>query len=201
MDIGAGLQGLKRRWVELLDGTRFEDSLLDDVVYDTLDSLSDTCYNVKDYMFPHNIQKVESLNRSYCDPREFLLHANFQVLKDYVEKEKALEIIDWDWNETHSAVGKEIRHLYYWWTVVYPNRPRPYGGVFQGRRFVEDEAENDPLGLGTVDIPGVSGKRMGAFTEEYHEYTLEQDALDEAQMKEEQEMLHRLIDIREYLWT
>ncbi len=31
--------------------------------------------------------KIKSLNKGYCDRDVLLLHANFQILKDFVEKE------------------------------------------------------------------------------------------------------------------
>lgn len=58
--------------------------------------------------------KIESLDEEWHDKDEVILHACFQLLKDFVEKED-LSITDWD-AETDSAAAKnEIDFLYQWW--------------------------------------------------------------------------------------
>lgn len=157
----------------------------------------------KDSLKPHNRLKIESLDKSYCDPREKLLHASFQVLKDFVEQEKPFEHIDWDWSPEHKHAGDEIRALYHWWTVTRPGRPEPYAGEFIGRRYVEDEAEENHLkgGLGTVDEPGEPSARTGTVTPEFDEYLKMQGFLEDKQEEFDQTMLVRLAKVRLALWT
>lgn len=62
------------------------------------------------------ILKIESLNNSkhWIDRDFIILHANFQILKDFVEKEKPFEhSIVW----AKSKNGKKCKELYNWWEV------------------------------------------------------------------------------------
>lgn len=43
---------------------------------------------IRDLIFPHNVIKIKQLDRHWCDRDEVLFHAMFQVLCDFVEKEK-----------------------------------------------------------------------------------------------------------------
>ncbi|HLP19716.1 MAG TPA: hypothetical protein VK174_05415 [Chitinophagales bacterium] len=95
--------------------------------------------------------KIGSLNDGWHDKDEIMLHACFQLLKDFVEKEN-LDIIDWAANAEHEVARKEIQTLYEWW--------------------------NKKL----LSLPGTVG-------------------IDKKEYEEENEMLFRLIKIREYLWT
>ena len=67
-------------------------------------------------MQPANFLKIESLDEGWCDKDHVLLHACFQLLSDFVEKE--MQVQDYpDWNasvESRNA-RKEIEELYAWW--------------------------------------------------------------------------------------
>lgn len=43
---------------------------------------------IRNLIFPHNVIRIKQLDRSWCDRDEVLFHAMFQVLCDFVEKEK-----------------------------------------------------------------------------------------------------------------
>src|SRR5258705_7473481 len=67
-------------------------------------------------MEPANILKIESLNDGWCDKDHVLLHASFQVLSDFVEKEmKINDFPDWNASEETKKAKKEIEELYAWW--------------------------------------------------------------------------------------
>lgn len=101
-------------------------------------------------MEPANILKIESLPDSWRDKDIILLHACFQLLKNFIEKEKEIiEQIDWNHDEEIKHAKAEIDVLYKWWL----------------ERF---DKENE---------------------------------LDEKQYEEDNQMLKRLIDVREYLWS
>lgn len=68
-------------------------------------------------MEPANVLKIESLPDGWRDKDDVILHACFQLLKDFVEEEKEMiEIIDWEHNEEHKQAKLEIFFLYNWWT-------------------------------------------------------------------------------------
>lgn len=67
-------------------------------------------------MDPANILKIDSLNANWRDKDSLLLHACFQILKDFVENEDAFNShIDWAHDERHRAAKIEILALNDWW--------------------------------------------------------------------------------------
>jgi len=67
-------------------------------------------------MEPGNILKIDTLSKEWRDKDSVMLHACFQLLKDFVEKED-IEYMrnDWDADEKHVAAKAEIDKLYNWW--------------------------------------------------------------------------------------
>ncbi len=66
-------------------------------------------------MEPANVLKIESLPDGWRDKDVIILHAGFQLLKDFVEKEKVIiEQIDWKHNEETEKAKVEIDFLYGW---------------------------------------------------------------------------------------
>jgi hypothetical protein len=62
----------------------------------------------------HNIVVCRDLPVTWMDRDHILLHANFQVLKDFVEKEKPFEHFDTE--NSHNKEGwLEVKRLYDWW--------------------------------------------------------------------------------------
>lgn len=67
----------------------------------------------------HNHVRIRSLPPTWTDCTEKLPHAMFQMLSDYMEKEKPGEVIDWSWCSEQANTWKEIQELYDWWNNVY----------------------------------------------------------------------------------
>lgn len=144
--------------------------------------------------------EISSLEPGYYDVDYRLLHASFQLLKDFVEKEKPFEIINWDGDSEHSHAASEIRTLYHWWTVEYP-----------ARKTCTEQLKDDerPNGLEnwsrTSDGNLCYGAKERALDDmiypKYHA-ALELDHEIKARWEhEEEENLIRLAKIRRYLWT
>jgi len=67
-------------------------------------------------MEPANLLKIETLDKNWRDADSLMLHACFQILVDFVEKEEAFEChVDWDNDQKHILAKKEILELYKWW--------------------------------------------------------------------------------------
>jgi len=67
-------------------------------------------------MEPANLLKIKTLDNGWCDADSLLLHACFQILKDFVENEKAFEChVDWEYDQKHTLAKTEILELYHWW--------------------------------------------------------------------------------------
>lgn len=175
----------------LLD-TRVDEFLRDYAV----DPLHDAWFAVRAVVAPYNILRIPSLPRTYADPDEYLLHAAFQVLKNFIEHEDPFNFIDFSTNELDRWVEKELRLLYHWWTVTRPNRRDAYPGDFHGRMYVEGDGKT-----GLLPIEGTSRFRAATRTEKYNSYLGECRQEEERQRREDDEMLQRLINIRSHLWT
>ncbi len=67
-------------------------------------------------MKPSNILEITSLDDGWCDKDHVLLHACFQLLVDFVEKEMLpQDYPDWEATPETSNARKEIEALYTWW--------------------------------------------------------------------------------------
>ena len=69
--------------------------------------------------------KITTLDKGWHDKDEVLLHAAFQLLTDFVEKEQPDKIVDWGADELHQRAWEEITGLYKWWTETRPKRRSP----------------------------------------------------------------------------
>lgn len=123
----------------------------------------------------------------WVDRCNTLLHAPFQVLVDFVEGEKPFTHIDWTWNRDHRKARREIAKLYCWWVRI---RPARVEANYEYDVFPPICAQDEP-----IDDP--DGKIAAAW-DRYCEESFKQE---DEWAKEDQKMLHRLIQIRKYLWT
>lgn len=107
----------------------------------------------------------------WIDRNRAVMFAAFAVLVDFVEKEYP-GCVDWEYDEDHRKNRNEFMTLYTWWTK-------------------ERKEEHDAIDkLLPDDI-------KGATPADYRAYGDADDALD----AKDTAMLHRLIEVREILWT
>jgi hypothetical protein len=140
------------------------------------------------------VLRIHTLDKRWHDRDEILLHAAFQVLADFVEQEQPDRTVDWNTNEVHKHVWEEIQSLYRWWRETRPARQSPLD---------QENLAMPPLEFSR--IPGSDLSELGEpDREKYAEYyrALEKDAqLEEEWYEEDQRNPHRLVEIRDYLWT
>jgi hypothetical protein len=120
---------------------------------------------------------------------EYLRWASTLTNRDFIEEDVAPE-------PTYQATSaKEIIELYTWWTVTYRNRPDPYEASGWTAYCEESRAANGGKlsWSGHKDNPEMQAKSTAA-----HKVLRE---MEEAYEKEEEEMMIRLIKIRQSLWT
>ena len=138
--------------------------------------------------------KIHTLENGWCDKDEMLLHAAFQLLVDFVEKEQPGEIVDWDADESHKKSWKEIQSLYQWWKDERPARKSPL-----------DDAKIKHPPMEFEKIPNSDLSRMVEYDKEkyatYDRALAESVQLEQQWEEQDQRNLHRLIDIRQFLWT
>jgi hypothetical protein len=135
------------------------------------------------------------------DITELMIHVNFQMLVNFIEKERAFETVVWDSPPEHARAKKELEELYHWWKNVYPkyddNNPL-YKTKHPERKFepIEVDKDGDPL-LFSWEANFESEEAKEA----YHKTI--RDGMDyEVQCdKEIENNLIRLIKLRPYLWT
>ncbi len=140
-----------------------------------------------------NLLKISALKKTseWCDKDRVLLYACFQILVDFIEKEKPQRIVDYKHDREQKAQWKELQTLYHYWKI---DRPR-----------LEKESEKALMKSGIKMVDGKPAK-PGAPSQEVkfifkdrrasnrHNYLYDKiHRLDD-------EMLRRLIAIRHHLW-
>jgi len=126
-----------------------------------------------------------------------------------------LDNLDWQrnlvWKEEelgadHKDIGKptyqavkaqEILALYKWWKEVYPNRPDVYDASGWSAVCERRRQKNGDLGLGLFD----SENETAAEKRETSKALKLSQKIEEQYNKEDEEMMIRLIKIRNSLWT
>lgn len=121
---------------------------------------------------------------------------------DHLEWEKSLVWTADEVGDDSPNIGKptpqsqkaiEILELYNWWTQVYRNRPDPYEASGWSEYCDLNRSHNDDepfLRPSDLDIIKMRDDSLNKL-----------DEIEKAYKVEEEEMLIRLIKIREYLWT
>lgn len=117
-------------------------------------------------------------NWGWVDRDHAMMAACFQLLTDFVDKEKPFDVIDWESDSGHRKAGKEIKELYEWWT---------------SERFWEHQ-ELDGM---HVKVPDLDNADTSIWDDSWNEWCAFSDELDE----KDDLMLKRLMKIRKYLWT
>lgn len=123
-----------------------------------------------------------------------MLHAAFQLLVDFVEQEKPDQIVDWNSDPEHKPAWKEIRALYKWWTETRPARKSP----------LDQKGLNTPP-MRWKKIPGSNCRELVEYDKkkyrEYDKVFKKHWRLQNKWEEEDQRNLHRLVEIRGFLWT
>ena len=138
--------------------------------------------------------KVQTLGKGWHDKDGVLLHAAFQLLVDFVEKEHPDKIVDWNANGLHRRAWKEIKSLYKWWKETRPTRRSPLDDKklkkppFRFKKMPDSEFYQ----LGEPDK-----KKYAAYYRALEKHS----QLEKKWYEEDQHNLHRLIEIRGFLWT
>jgi hypothetical protein len=137
---------------------------------------------------------IRTLRPGWHDKDEVMLHAVFQLLADFVEQESPDRHIDWSHNAVHRRAWKEIRDLYQWWKKKRPARRSPLDTkkIAQPPLRFEKIAGTKFHRLVTPDK-----KKYAA----YYQALKQHARLEQQRRNEDQRNLHRLINIREFLWT
>lgn len=137
---------------------------------------------------------IRTLKAGWHDKDEVMLHAAFQLLVDFVEREEPDKHIDWRHDNEHRQAWKEIHALYRWWRTTRPSRRSP----LDDKKIAKPPLRFDKI-VGTTHSRLVTPdkKRYAA----YYRALKQHARLEHKWHEEDQRNLHRLIEIREFLWT
>ena len=140
------------------------------------------------------ILKIDSLDKGWSDKDNVMLHAAFQLLIDFVEKERPGERMDWSASPEFKHAWKEILSLYRWWTQTRPARKGP----------LHDKTLRKPP-IRWKKVPRSNCRQLIHYNKtkypEYRKAQAKQSRLEKEWEEEDQRNLHRLVDIRGFLWT
>ena len=183
----------------------------------------------------HHYHLIDTgLGYGYHEIETRMLHGMFNMLKDFIEIEKAqkhymclekgdvrpserlagLAHLDWEIALTHdkdyadhigepelagqpteqALTAQKIKDLYLWWVDKHPTRIDPWDAEFERRKENREEVN--------MDFYELMAKESDTEEKEAREkFWDEKQAIEDAYMKEDDEMLQQLISIRRALWT
>lgn len=147
------------------------------------------------------ILKINTLKKGRVDRNNLLLHACFQILVDFVEKESPFKFIDWNSDEAHINAAKEIRSLYRWWVKLRPNRPDYYKEL-EENEIPSFEEMSEPIY--SNDGKTIDHYRLIKPPKKYSKYYKVSKKMVKLEIKceeEDQKNLLRLTAIRQFLWV
>lgn len=137
--------------------------------------------------------KLRGLADHWIDKDHLILYAAFQLLRDFVERERP-ERIAWNHDRRSAKAWREIRFLYRWWTEIRPKRRDP----LDAKGLKCPPLKHEP-------VPGKPYSRLLPYEKtKYRPYLralARQAALDKQWLEEDQRNLHRLVEVRPFLWT
>lgn len=140
----------------------------------------------------HTTIKPRTLNHGYCDTVELMPHLMFELLTRYIEEEA--NSIDWDKHFEYSGKDTrgEMQELYDWWQradefeevrdILFKEMDK-----YQPAKWFNEDGFFDPRWDGGKDI--------------YDRLSSAVDKLEDDRENELNINLHRLLEIRTYLWS
>jgi len=153
--------------------------------------ISDFRYKVK-YVFwsRHDLIRTGLSKSSYHDKPEILLYGMMNLLVDFVEVEKCFDTIEFE-NGPWKGAGDTIKEVYDWWKD-YDNRLNEIDIALTNWHAVTFPDGENVLATLNSNKPS---------TDESVRYSNLHTKLEEILTKETEVMLHKIVHIREYLWT
>lgn len=162
-------------------------------------SLKDSYYYLKNRLFKrYDLIRTGLPKSQWIDIDHKMLHGVMGLIVDFIEKERGLEYIDYETSEEDKKRKKEIIDLYVDWKVRYPKLLEEENLKLKewasGQDTKWSEIEERPK---TYKLEWVYHRDKATQDKLFEELNqLEKDVYEM-----EQNMLHRMIEIRASLWT
>ncbi len=142
----------------------------------------------------YNVVTIKTLDPTWSDVLTKILHVNFQLLVEYIEKEEPFERIDWDATDYHKNAAAEMKELYRWWKEDYPRKEE----MFPDGTLLPKSAEGDRIPL--WELFGETNQDDPKIVD-YKKVLDAANKNEGAWVEEEERQLIRLMKIRMALWT
>lgn len=166
----------------------------------------------------YTVIKGRYLSYQWTDRVEVLPHTMMEILSQFIERECNPEIIDWEAsghivevNGVIKNVRQEMQDIYDWWHNVY-NKEYHKKTEKLWVEIQQHSPENEDVPLDS-DFNPIGNKKEAVCFEWKQTFANEEDRqiynerfnalheLDKEMEDKLDEMCHRLINIRKYLWT
>ena len=155
--------------------------------------IRDTYYNLKHLFFDrYDLIRTKLPKTKYYDTPILLLYGTMNLIVDLVEKEKFLEHVDTSSSTAWENAVKTVEEAYNWWKN-YDNREKEIDIALNNWHSIKFK--------NCFDGDGYLAKLNTTDTLETMRYSDLYDYLKSKLEKEEQQMLLKVIKVREYLWT
>lgn len=140
-----------------------------------------------------NLLKISALKKKseWCDKDRVLLYACFQILVDFLEKERPEQITDFKHNREQRKHWKELQALYRYWKKDRPAMEKESARELKKAGLQVGNEGVPPTGARSSSF-NILVKNQKAFDRHNHLY--------EKIHRLDDEMLLRLIKIRHHLW-
>jgi hypothetical protein len=170
-------------------------------------------YNLKCWAW-HRYSTIHcsQLPHTWCDRNTLLLHASFQILTDFIDKECSPGHVQWYGDCPHQVevngvvenVMDEMLELYHWWNTVYL---KEYPKMMDDFWEVASECGPEMKCVPYDDMPDhVAGQLVSEFDndEQRDAYKSVMKSINDTERvmdEKSEEMLKRLAAIRLWMWT
>lgn len=161
--------------------------------------------------------KPRYLSHQWCDRSTLLPHIMFEVLSDFIERECSPGHIDWEGtghtvvvNGEEINVSTEMHTLYDWWhqdyTKVYPKTLEAlWAEVFRFQpKHGDIPKDYDGNVVAEEDADVYEWTTIFDSEEQRNAYDAAMDVVHDVEREQSDnltEMMHRLVNLRQYLWT
>lgn len=159
---------------------------------------------------PNTTIKLSTLKRNwYHDTPNLILHANMKLLEDFIKNEISLDIVDWEADSKCAIAYATFMEIHVWWNT--DPLARDYSLLDS---FYETDRDY-LLGIKTMDPWRIRSKLLASCYGESYAFwfkeliAIPQDTTCESLVLKieslakarQNEMLKRLIDVRDFLWA
>ncbi len=119
------------------------------------------------------------LKPGYYDIPDLITYVNFKFIERFVEDEKCFEFINWEINMKSKLIKKELEEIYNYWKVIRPNYEKKLNQMYKSLPNFENYYNIN-------ELKDVNNKCF---------------QLEAKIIKYDTRYLHRIINIKNYLWT